>query len=71
MKVAYYPGCSLHGLAKEYGISVEVVCKHLGINLKEIEDWNCCGATAAHSLNHDLYLFFLCFPVSYHRLFYL
>ena len=26
MKVAYYPGCSLHGLAKEYGISVEVVC---------------------------------------------
>ena len=54
MKVAYYPGCSLHGLAKEYGISVEVVCKHLGINLKEIEDWNCCGATAAHSLNHEL-----------------
>ncbi|KUG04310.1 cob--com heterodisulfide reductase subunit b [hydrocarbon metagenome] len=54
MNVAYYPGCSLHGLAKEYGISVEVACKHLGINLKEIEDWNCCGATAAHSLNHEL-----------------
>ena len=54
MKVAYYPGCSLHGLAKEYGISVELVCKHLGINLNEIEDWNCCGATAAHSLNHEL-----------------
>ncbi len=54
MRVAYYPGCSLHGLAKEYGISVEVACKHLGIDLKEIEDWNCCGATAAHSLNHEL-----------------
>ncbi len=54
MNVAYYPGCSLHGLAKEYGISVEVVCKHLGIELNEIEDWNCCGATAAHSLNHEL-----------------
>ncbi len=54
MNVAYFPGCSLHGLAKEYGISVEVVCKHLGINLNEIEDWNCCGATAAHSLNHEL-----------------
>ncbi|MEN6388873.1 MAG: CoB--CoM heterodisulfide reductase iron-sulfur subunit B family protein [Syntrophomonas sp.] len=54
MNVAYFPGCSQHGLAKENDISSRVVCQHLGINLQEIEDWNCCGATAAHSLNHLL-----------------
>jgi heterodisulfide reductase subunit B len=54
MNVAYYPGCSLHGLAREYDISTRLVYSHLGINLKEILDWNCCGATAAHSLNHEL-----------------
>lgn len=54
MNVAYFPGCSLHSMAHEYDASTRLVCKHLGINLKEIEDWNCCGATAAHSINHTL-----------------
>jgi heterodisulfide reductase subunit B len=54
MNVAYFPGCSLHGLASEYDRSARLVCRHLGINLEEIEDWNCCGATAAHSLDHKL-----------------
>lgn len=54
MNVAYMPGCSLHGMAAEYEKSAQVVCRHLGINLQEIEDWNCCGATAAHSLNNML-----------------
>jgi len=54
MNVAYFPGCSLHGLAREYDISTRLVCSHLGINLQELKDWNCCGATAAHSLNHEL-----------------
>lgn len=54
MNVAYFPGCSLHSMAHEYDISTRLVCRHLNINLKEIEDWNCCGATAAHSLDHTL-----------------
>lgn len=54
MNVAYFPGCSLHSMSKEYDISTRVVCRHLNINLQEIEDWNCCGATAAHSINHKL-----------------
>jgi len=54
MNVAYFPGCSLHGMASEYDRSARLVCRHLGIDLKEIEDWNCCGATAAHSLDHLL-----------------
>lgn len=52
MKVSYYPGCSLEGSARDYRESVEGVCKRLGIDLVELEDWNCCGATAAHSLRH-------------------
>ena len=52
MKVSYYPGCSLEGSARDYRESVEGVCKRLGIELLELEDWNCCGATAAHSLKH-------------------
>lgn len=54
MNVGYFPGCSLHGMAHEYDMSTRLVCSHLGINLQEIEDWNCCGATAAHSLDHVL-----------------
>ncbi len=54
MRVAYYPGCSLHGLAREYGQSIRLVCDRLGITLDEIEDWNCCGASAAHSIDRTL-----------------
>ncbi|HEX7503701.1 MAG TPA: CoB--CoM heterodisulfide reductase iron-sulfur subunit B family protein [Syntrophales bacterium] len=56
MDIAYYPGCSLHGIAREYGRSAALVCRRLGIRLIEVEDWNCCGATAAHSLDHELAL---------------
>lgn len=54
MKVTYYPGCTLHGTAKEYGQSVTAVSKALGIELQEIDDWSCCGATSAHSTNFKL-----------------
>jgi len=53
MRAAYYPGCSLQGTAKDYDDSVRGVCKDLGIQLDEIPDWNCCGATAAHSIHHS------------------
>jgi heterodisulfide reductase subunit B len=56
MRVSYYPGCSLEGTAREYGESTEAVCKALGIELEELEDWNCCGATSAHSTNDFLSL---------------
>ncbi|RJP68069.1 MAG: heterodisulfide reductase subunit B [Candidatus Abyssobacteria bacterium SURF_17] len=54
MKVAYYPGCSLHGTAQEYDESTRMVCKALDIELEEIDDWNCCGASSAHSTNDKL-----------------
>lgn len=45
MRYAYYPGCSLESSAKEYDMSLRAVFEHLGIELEEIDDWNCCGAT--------------------------
>ncbi len=56
MKYSYYPGCTLHSTAIEYGWSTEAVCEALGIELVEIEDWNCCGASSAHSLDPHLAL---------------
>ena len=54
MKVAYYPGCTQRGTAEEFGHSTEAACEALGIELAEIPDWNCCGATSAHALDHAL-----------------
>ncbi len=46
MKLAYFPGCSLRGLGRAYEESLLPVLKHLGVELEELDDWNCCGATA-------------------------
>jgi heterodisulfide reductase subunit B len=42
----YFPGCSLEKIALSYHLSTLETTKALGIKLKELEDWNCCGATA-------------------------
>jgi heterodisulfide reductase subunit B2 len=54
MKVSYYPGCSLEATARDYQESILYVCGQLGIELEEIPDWSCCGATAAHSTDEFL-----------------
>jgi len=46
----FYPGCSMESSAKAYYDSTLAICNTLGIGLKEIEDWNCCGATEYLSL---------------------
>lgn len=43
---AYYPGCSLETMAASYHLSAVEVAHRLDVSLVEIEDWNCCGATA-------------------------
>jgi heterodisulfide reductase subunit B len=52
----YYPGCSQHSTGLEYGLSTEAVFKRLGMELEELPDWNCCGASSAHALSHTLAL---------------
>jgi len=54
MKYAYYPGCSLLGSSAEYARSGEAVLAALGVELEEVDDWVCCGATAAHATSHLL-----------------
>ncbi len=54
MKVSYYPGCSLRSTGLEYGKSTLEVCKILGIELNELTDWNCCGASSAHCTDEVL-----------------
>ncbi len=50
-KYIFYPGCSMESSAKAYMESLSAVVEPLGIQLDEIEDWNCCGATEYLGLN--------------------
>jgi heterodisulfide reductase subunit B len=54
MQVGYYPGCSLESSAKEFDLSLRAIFKEMETTLQEIPDWNCCGASPAHSLNEEL-----------------
>ena len=54
MKLSFYPGCSLEGMAVDYARSIDAVFQALDIDLIEIDDWSCCGATAAHSLSEAM-----------------
>lgn len=56
MEIGYYPGCSLESSAKEFDFSIRAILKNLGISLKEIPDWNCCGASPAHYFSEELAL---------------
>lgn len=51
MEYAYFPGCSLEATGRPYDVSVRLVFQRLGIGLREIEDWNCCGATSYIAMN--------------------
>jgi heterodisulfide reductase subunit B len=46
MAYTYYPGCAQEASALPYGASACAVCDKLGVGLRELDDWNCCGATA-------------------------
>jgi heterodisulfide reductase subunit B2 len=54
MKLAYYPGCSLHSSSELYDIQCRKVLEILGVELKELDDWNCCGATSAEKTDDFL-----------------
>ena len=56
MKASYYPGCALHGTALEYDESARAVARLLDVELVELPDWNCCGASSAHATDEALAL---------------
>jgi heterodisulfide reductase subunit B2 len=51
MNYTYFPGCSLEKNAACYDASTRAIASRLGMQLREVEDWNCCGATEYVSLN--------------------
>jgi heterodisulfide reductase subunit B len=49
-RFAYFPGCSQHGTGREFDESIRAVAGVLDIQLDEIPQWACCGATPAHAI---------------------
>ncbi|MFO8085469.1 MAG: CoB--CoM heterodisulfide reductase iron-sulfur subunit B family protein [Desulfobacterales bacterium] len=49
MKYLYYPGCSLEGTALEYNVATLALMEAMDAEITEIDDWTCCGASAAES----------------------
>jgi len=55
-KLTYFPGCSAHGTSEEFESTLKLVLKTLDVELEDIPDWNCCGATSAHVMTENLAL---------------
>ena len=51
MKISYYPGCTLKTKAKNLDQAAIASLTALGVEVGEIDRWNCCGAV--HSLTAD------------------
>lgn len=51
---AYYPGCSLTASAVEFDASTRVLLAALDVDVKEIPDWTCCGASAGPAVSELL-----------------
>jgi heterodisulfide reductase subunit B len=54
MPYTYYPGCSLESTSKAYDESLRTVFALLNLDLHELPDWNCCGATMYMSVDENL-----------------
>ena len=54
MRFAYYPGCTATSTSIEYDESVRETSQYLGIDLEEIPEWTCCGASSGHIINREL-----------------
>ena len=49
MKISYYPGCTLKTKGKDLDIYARKSAQVLGIEINEIQDWQCCGAVYPQS----------------------
>jgi heterodisulfide reductase subunit B len=52
--LSFFPGCSLDTTATENNLSLNSLFNRIGYNLVELDDWNCCGSSSAHSINSEL-----------------
>ncbi|MBT6341153.1 MAG: hypothetical protein HOJ48_17845 [Desulfobacula sp.] len=56
LKFSFFPGCSLKASGHENTLSLLKFCDRVNIELMELEDWNCCGSSSAHSVDHEVAL---------------
>lgn len=56
MGIPYFPGCTLLTKAKNYDRSARAVAKTLGLELEELPEWQCCGATFPLMLDDSMAL---------------
>jgi heterodisulfide reductase subunit B2 len=54
LKFSFFPGCSLKASGHENTMSLLKFCKKVNIELNELDDWNCCGSSSAHSIDHHI-----------------
>ncbi|MCP3942947.1 MAG: hypothetical protein GY710_15880 [Desulfobacteraceae bacterium] len=51
---SFFPGCSLKASGHENTLSLLKFCEMVDIELQELDDWNCCGSSSAHSVDHEV-----------------
>ena len=51
LRFSFFPGCSLKASGHENTASLLKFCEDVNIELTELEDWNCCGSSSAHSID--------------------
>ena len=56
MRIPYFPGCTLRTKAQGFDVSARASALALGIELAELEEWNCCGATFPLATDNELAL---------------
>ena len=56
MSYTFFPGCSLSATALPYAMSSREVARVLGLDMPDLEDWNCCGSTAFQTLDETSFL---------------
>ncbi len=47
MKLSYYPGCTMKAHAANFESSLLYSMKQLGVDVEEIDRWNCCGTVSS------------------------
>jgi heterodisulfide reductase subunit B len=50
----YYPGCTMATGVAESNMPMQIVLRKLKVKLNEIDEWNCCGSSSGHAVNHEI-----------------
>lgn len=53
LQFSFFPGCSLKASGHENALSLLKFCENVNVELIELDDWNCCGSSSAHSIDHN------------------